>query len=99
MDLSPKVKALPRDCVRLQTVHTAKGMESENVFIIGLVEDHFPTYFSIRNGDSAIQEERRNCFVAITRSSGNLYLSYSRQYFDWSKEPSRFLREMGLIPN
>ncbi len=97
MDLSPKAKTLSRDCVRLQTVHTAKGMESENVFIIGLVEDQFPTYFSIRNGDSAIQEERRNCFVAVTRSSRNLYLSYSGQYFGWSKGPSRFLGEMGLI--
>lgn len=99
LDLSPKAKTLSKDCVRLQTVHTAKGIESENVFIIGLVEDQFPTYFSIRNGNSAIQEERRNCFVAITRSSRNLYLSYAKQYFGWSKEPSRFLSEMGLIPN
>jgi len=99
MDLSPKAKTLPKDCVRLQTVHTAKGIESENVFIIGLVEDQFPTYLSIRNGDSAIQEERRNCFAAVTRSSKNLYLSYSKLYFDWSKEPSRFLGEMGLIRN
>ncbi|MYB35076.1 MAG: ATP-dependent helicase [Gammaproteobacteria bacterium] len=98
MDLSPKTKALPKDCVRLQTVHTAKGMESKNVFIIGLAEDHFPTYFAIKNGDSTMQEERRNCFVAVTRSSRNLYLSYSNQYFGWSKKPSRFLAEMGLIP-
>lgn len=96
LDLSPKTKTIPKDYVRLQTVHTAKGMESENVFIIGLVEGQFPTYFSIKSGDSAIQEERRNCFVAVTRSSKNLYLSYSTQYFGWSKEPSRFLFEMGL---
>ncbi|MCY4274805.1 MAG: ATP-dependent helicase [Gammaproteobacteria bacterium] len=99
LDLSPKAKTFQKDCVKLQTVHTAKGMESENVFIIGLVEDHFPAYLSIKNGDSAIQEERRNCFVAVTRSSKNLYLSYSRRYFNWIKEPSRFLSEMGLIPN
>ena len=97
MDLSPKVKALSKDCVRLQTVHTAKGVEFDNVFVIGLAEDQFPTYFAIKNGDSAIQEERRNCFVAVTRSSRNLYLSYARQYFGWSKQPSRFLHEMGLI--
>lgn len=97
MDLSPKTKALSKDCVRLQTVHTAKGVEFDNVFIIGLAEDQFPTYFAIKNGDSAIQEERRNCFVAITRSSKKLYLSYASQYFGWSKQPSRFLREMGLI--
>jgi DNA helicase-2/ATP-dependent DNA helicase PcrA len=97
MDLSPKAKALSKDCVRLQTVHTAKGVEFDNVFVIGLAEEQFPTYFAIKNGDSAIQEERRNCFVAITRSSKNLYLSYARSYFGWSKQPSRFLREMGLL--
>jgi DNA helicase-2/ATP-dependent DNA helicase PcrA len=96
MDLSPKAKALSKDCVRLQTVHTAKGAEFDNVFVIGLAEDQFPTYFAIKNGGTAIQEERRNCFVAITRSSRNLYLSYAQSYFGWSKQPSRFLSEMGL---
>ena len=97
MDLSPKAKSLSKDCVRLQTVHTAKGVEFENVFVIGLAEDQFPTYFAIKNGKTAIQEERRNCFVAITRCSENLYLSYARNYFGWSKKPSRFLEEMGLL--
>ena len=96
MDLTPKGRTLSRDCVRLQTVHTAKGVEFENVFVIGLAEDQFPTYFATKSGDKAIQEERRNCFVAITRSSKNLYLSYAREYFGWSKQPSRFLKEMGL---
>jgi len=97
LDLTPKSKSLSRDCVRLQTVHTAKGMEFDNVFIIGLAEDQFPTYFAIKNGDKSIQEERRNCFVAITRSSRYLYMSYARKYFGWAKEPSRFLMEMGLL--
>lgn len=97
MDLSPKTKVLSRDCVRLQTVHTAKGVEFDNVFVIGLAEDQFPTYFAINKGETAIQEERRNCFVAITRSSKNLYLSYARCYFGWRRQPSRFLREMGLL--
>ena len=97
MDLTPKGKALSRDCVRLQTVHTAKGAEFENVFVIGLAEDQFPTYFARKNGDKAIEEERRNCFVAITRSSKNLYLSYAREYSGWRKQPSRFLKEMGLL--
>ena len=97
MDLSPKSKVLSKDCVRLQTVHTAKGTEFENVYLIGLAEDQFPTYFATNNGDSSIQEERRNCFVAITRSSNKLYMSYARQYFGWNKKPSRFLVEMGLI--
>ena len=98
MDLSPKTKPLLKDCVRLQTVHTAKGVEFENVYVIGLAEDQFPTYFAIKNGESAIREERRNCFVAITRSSKNLYLSYAQNYFGWDgKQPSRFLKEMGFI--
>ena len=97
MDLSPKAKSLSKDCVRLQTVHTAKGVEFDNVFVIGLAEEQFPTYFAIKKGETAIQEERRNCFVAITRSSKNLYLSYARSYFGWSKRPSRFLSEMGLL--
>lgn len=97
MDLSPKAKALSRDCVRLQTVHTAKGMEFDNVFVIGLAEEQFPTYFAIKKGETAIREERRNCFVAITRSSQSLYLSYARSYFGWRKRPSRFLKEMGLL--
>ncbi|KMY65636.1 hypothetical protein AAU61_21230 [Desulfocarbo indianensis] len=97
MDLSPKAKPLSKDCVRLQTVHTAKGVEFDNVFVIGLAEEQFPTYFAIKKGELAIREERRNCFVAITRSSQNLYLSYARSYFGWDKRPSRFLDEMGLL--
>ncbi len=97
MDLTPKSKELSSDCVRLQTVHTAKGMEFENVFLIGMVEDQFPTYFAIKNGIKSIQEERRNCFVAVTRSTESLYITYSKKYFGWSKKPSRFLKEMGLL--
>lgn len=96
MDLTPKSKVLSRDCVRLQTVHTAKGAEFDNVFVIGLAEDQFPTYFSIKKGEGAIEEERRSCFVAITRSSKNLYLSYADRYHGWSKKPSRFIKEMGF---
>ena len=97
LDLTPKSKVLLKDCVRLQTVHTAKGMEFDNVFIIGLAEDQFPTYFAIKNGDKSIQEERRSCFVAITRSSRYLYMSYAKKYFGWAKKPSRFLKEMGVL--
>jgi DNA helicase-2/ATP-dependent DNA helicase PcrA len=97
LDLTPKSKVLLKDCVRLQTVHTAKGMEFDNVFIIGLAEDQFPTYFAIKNGDKSIQEERRSCFVAITRSSKYLYLSYAKKYYGWAKSPSRFLKEMGVL--
>jgi DNA helicase-2/ATP-dependent DNA helicase PcrA len=97
MDLTPKSKPLSRDCVRLQTVHTAKGTEFEHVYLIGLAEEQFPTYFAIKQGGKSIEEERRNCFVAITRASSTLYLSYADTYFGWRKPPSRFLKEMGLL--
>ena len=99
MDLAPKSKRLPRTCVRMQTVHTAKGVEFTHVFLIGLAEDQFPTYFAKKSGDTgrAMEEERRNCFVAITRASKSLYLSYAGEYNGWPKRPSRFLREMGLL--
>lgn len=96
MDLSPKVVPIPRDCVRLHTVHTAKGMEAEHVFVIGLVEDIFPAYRAIRAGGQAVQEERRSCFVALTRTSGRLYLSRALQYGRWSRQESRFIAEMNL---
>ena len=100
IDLAPKVKSLNRDCVRLQTVHTAKGTEYKYVYIIGLVEDYFPTFQAKKQGDKSrsMEEERRNCFVAITRASNSLYMSYARKYFGWYKEPSRFLKEMGVFP-
>ncbi|MCP4702914.1 MAG: ATP-dependent helicase, partial [Gammaproteobacteria bacterium] len=97
MDLTPESKPLPRDCIRLQTVHTAKGTEFEHVCLIGLAEEVFPAYFAIKQGEKSIEEERRNCFVAITRSSNSLYMSYAHSYFGWSKSPSRFLKEMSLL--
>jgi len=99
IDLAPKLVSLSHDCVRLQTVHTAKGMEYEHVYIIGLVEDYFPAFQAKKHGEESksMEEERRNCYVAITRASQSLYLSYARQYFGWSKEPSRFLKEMGVL--
>ncbi|MBP1908569.1 ATP-dependent helicase [Methanolobus bombayensis] len=97
MDLTPKLKSIGKDCVRLQTVHSAKGTEFEHVFIIGLAEEQFPTYFAVKSGDKSVEEERRNCFVAITRASKSLYLSYANEYFGWHKQPSRFLKEMGLL--
>jgi DNA helicase-2/ATP-dependent DNA helicase PcrA len=104
MDMTPKSKEPSADCVRLQTVHTAKGAEFENVYVIGLAQYQFPTYFALKSekegDDSSIQEERRNCFVAITRASKTLYMSYAKYYFNnYPKEPSRFLKEMGLLDN
>lgn len=84
--------------VALMTIHGAKGKEFDEVILIGLAEDILPSFQSIRAGDSSpeMEEERRNCFVAITRTKRTLTLSYSNNYRGWSKKPSRFLTEMTL---
>jgi DNA helicase-2/ATP-dependent DNA helicase PcrA len=74
-------------------------MEFDHVYLIGLVEDQLPSWAAIKKGEKSreMQEERRNCFVAITRTQETLTLTYSKKVFGWSKGPSRFLKEMGLL--
>lgn len=98
-DLSPKTPPIPTGAVRCLTIHTAKGMEFEHVYLIGLAEDQLPSFQSIKKGDRSreMEEERRNCFVAITRTQESLTLTYSREYFGWDKRPSRFLQDMQLV--
>ena len=98
-DLSEKSAPVPPDAVRCLTIHTAKGMEFEHVYLVGLVEDQLPSFQAIKKGDTSkeMQEERRNCFVAITRCRSTLTLTYANEYFGWGKQPSRFLREMELL--
>jgi DNA helicase-2/ATP-dependent DNA helicase PcrA len=100
IDLSPKQAVAPADAVRCYTIHTAKGMEFDHVFLVGMAEDILPSYQSIKKGPTSreMQEERRSCFVAITRVRRSLHLTYARRYFGWEKSPSRFLKEMGLQP-
>ncbi len=97
-DLSPKSPAIPEHAVRCFAIHSAKGMEFEHVYLVGLVEDQLPSFQSIKKGDESreMQEERRNCFVALTRTQTTLTLTYASVYFGWEKQPSRFLEEMNL---
>lgn len=99
-DLSEKSPPIPADAVRCLTIHSAKGMEFGHVYLVGLAEDQLPSFQAIKRGDASLemQEERRNCFVAITRTQRTLTLTYSDEYFGWSKQPSRFLREMEVPP-
>jgi DNA helicase II / ATP-dependent DNA helicase PcrA len=89
------------DTVMLMTIHGSKGKEFDHVYLVGLVEDELPSYQSKQKGDISpeMEEERRNCFVAITRARKTLTLSYSKKYRGWDKKPSRFLFEMGLLEN
>jgi DNA helicase-2/ATP-dependent DNA helicase PcrA len=86
--------------VTLMTVHGAKGKEFDHVYVIGLADDILPSFQSKQKGGQSaeMEEERRNCFVAITRTKECLVLSRAAQYRGWRKAPSRFLVEMGLVP-
>lgn len=85
--------------VTVATIHGAKGREFRHVYLIGLADEVLPTYQSLRSGPDSmlVAEERRNCFVAITRAEERLTLSWAERYSGYPKQPSRFLREMGLI--
>lgn len=86
------------DVVTLMTVHSSKGLEFDNVFIIGLEEGVFPHKNSYDTADD-IEEERRLCYVAITRACKHLYIVNSKKRMlyglDSMNPPSRFINEMG----
>ena len=98
LDLRSKASDPPKNAVPCFTIHASKGMEFGNVYLVGLVEDQFPSWAARRKGDNSpeMQEERRNCFVAITRVQETLTLTYSGRIEGWIKKPSRFLSEMGF---
>ena len=85
--------------VSLMTVHSVKGLEFDYVFIIGMEEGIFPHYNAINDGsNSAIEEERRLCYVAITRAKKKLYITSAdtRMLFGNTSRnlPSRFINEI-----
>lgn len=83
--------------VQLMTIHSAKGLEFNHVFIVGLEENLFPSQLSL-NSRTDLEEERRLFYVAITRAEKSLTMSYSASRYRWgnltSSEPSRFLEEI-----
>ncbi|MDE0268969.1 MAG: ATP-dependent helicase [Acidimicrobiaceae bacterium] len=99
LDLRCKTPLPSKDAIPCHTIHAAKGTEFNHVYLVGLVEDQLPSYWAVKKGPDSheIQEERRNCFVAITRVQNSLTLTYSNEVFGWHKSPSRFLQEMGLV--
>ncbi|MCZ6762271.1 MAG: ATP-binding domain-containing protein, partial [Gammaproteobacteria bacterium] len=85
------------DCVQLMTLHSAKGLEFPVVFICGLEDGLFPHQRSL--GDAGgLEEERRLCYVGMTRAMRRLYLTYASQRrlhgMDNYRHPSRFLNEI-----
>ncbi len=59
------------------TIHSAKGLEFDTVFVVGCEERLFPHWRSIDSGEKALQEERRLMYVAMTRAERFLYLSHA----------------------
>ena len=99
LQMHSKEPSTDPNTVVLMTIHGAKGKEFDHVYLIGLVDDELPSFQSKQKGDDSpeMEEERRNCFVAITRTIKTLTLSYAEKYRGWPKKPSRFLFEMGLL--
>ncbi|OAB49025.1 ATP-dependent helicase [Mycoplasmopsis gallinarum] len=89
--------------VTLMTVHSAKGLEFDNVFLVGMSEQIFPHYKVLLSDDeNSLEEERRLAYVAITRAKDRLFISDSRGALNINqkeKKPSRFIKEMGIDLN
>jgi len=85
------------DCVQLMTLHSAKGLEFKLVFLVGMEEGLFPSQQSV-DDLGRLEEERRLCYVGITRAMRQLSLSYAESRRLYGREtnprPSRFLREI-----
>lgn len=83
--------------VTLLIVHGAKAREFDIVYVIGLAEDTMPSFQSRQKGDgSQIEEDRRNCFVAVTCPKECLILSRADRYRGRQKSRHAFLVEMDL---
>ncbi len=87
------------DKIFLMTIHTAKGLEFPNVFMIGMEEGIFPGNLSMEDKED-LEEERRLAYVGITRAKENLYLTYAAQRMIFGSikysKPSRFLEEIPI---
>ncbi|MDI1235774.1 MAG: exodeoxyribonuclease V subunit gamma [bacterium] len=86
-----------KDTVTLMTIHSSKGLEFKNVFVVGLEENLFPSQMSLTSRQE-LEEERRLFYVAVTRAEQKLTLSFATSRFKYGNlipcEPSRFLGEI-----
>jgi DNA helicase-2/ATP-dependent DNA helicase PcrA len=97
-DGDEKESQLARNAVALMTLHCAKGLEFPRVYLVGMEEGILPHRRSLELDGAAIDEERRLCYVGVTRAQEQLTLSFALTRRKWGKPrktvPSRFLYEM-----
>jgi len=101
------------ELVKVMTIHASKGLEFKHVFVVSMVDRRFPSTQRseaielpdalvkeiLPSGNAHLQEERRLCYVAITRAKEGLYLSGAKSYGgSRDKKPSIFIAEMGIMP-
>ena len=87
--------------VTLMTLHAAKGLEFPVVFMVGMEEGLFPSMRALEEGPRQLEEERRLCYVGMTRAREELYLLYAGSRLQFGQRsytvPSRFLEDMGHV--
>jgi DNA helicase II / ATP-dependent DNA helicase PcrA len=90
-------KSDDRNKVTIMTMHAAKGLEFNNVYIVGVEEELFPSRMSFESPED-MEEERRLFYVAITRAKKRVFISYAQNRYRWGTptvcQPSRFLRDI-----
>ena len=93
-----KEKQLQRNAIALMTMHSAKGLEFPEVFMVGMEEGILPHHRSLDDDEAGVEEERRLCYVGVTRAQERLTLSLALTRLKWGKardtKPSRFLYEL-----
>lgn len=93
-----KESKLRGDSVVLMTLHSAKGLEFPEVFLVGMEEGILPHHRSLGGDEAGLEEERRLCYVGMTRAQNKLTMTLPLKRLKWGKQrdtiPSRFLYEM-----
>ena len=88
------------EVIKLMSFHQAKGLEFKVVFMVAMEEGIFPSVNAFSNED--LEEERRICYVGITRARERLYITAAKKRFMYGRDdfhmPSRFIKEMELLP-
>ena len=95
---SPKEKQMQRSAISLMTYHSAKGLEFPFVYMVGMEEGVLPHRRSLADSSEGVDEERRLCYVGVTRAQDELSMTLPMSRFKWGKPrptyPSRFLYEV-----